>query len=43
VQKYVVEKGHLLLTKPFTMQQLEKKVAEALKPRKLTKSNTHTS
>ena len=38
VQKYVVEKGHMLLAKPFTIQQLEKKVAEALKSHKLTKS-----
>ena len=38
VQKYVVEKGYLLLTKPFTMQQLEEKVAEALLPNKASKS-----
>jgi DNA-binding NtrC family response regulator len=31
VQKYVVEKGYMLLTKPFTVQQLEEKVSEALK------------
>jgi two-component system cell cycle sensor histidine kinase/response regulator CckA len=42
VQKYVVEKGHLLLTKPFTIQQLEEKVAEALKSRKLSKSSGQT-
>jgi two-component system cell cycle sensor histidine kinase/response regulator CckA len=41
VQKYVVEKGSLLLTKPFTLKQLKEKVEEALKPRKLTKSSTH--
>ena len=40
VQKYVVEKGHMLLPKPFTMQQLEDKVAEALKPRKTSKSGS---
>jgi response regulator RpfG family c-di-GMP phosphodiesterase len=40
VQKYVVEKGHLLLPKPFTMQQLEDKVSEALKPRKISKSGS---
>ena len=39
VQKYVVEKGHLLLSKPFTLKQLEDKVAEALKPRKSNKSS----
>lgn len=38
VQKYVVEKGHLLLPKPFTMKQLEAKVAEALKSHKTSKS-----
>jgi two-component system cell cycle sensor histidine kinase/response regulator CckA len=38
VQKYVVEKGHLLLPKPFTMKQLEAKVAEALKSHKASKS-----
>jgi DNA-binding NtrC family response regulator len=39
VRKYVVEKGHLLLPKPFTLQQLEAKVAEALQLRKATKSS----
>jgi two-component system cell cycle sensor histidine kinase/response regulator CckA len=39
VQKYVVEQGHMLLTKPFTMEQLDEKVAEALKSRKLAKSS----
>jgi response regulator RpfG family c-di-GMP phosphodiesterase len=38
VQKYVVEKGHMLLTKPFTLKQLEKKVAEALS-NKMTRSS----
>jgi two-component system cell cycle sensor histidine kinase/response regulator CckA len=40
VQKYVVEKGHMLLPKPFTVQQLEDKVSEALKPRKISKTGT---
>ena len=31
VQKYVVEKGHALLPKPFTMKQMEDKLAEVLK------------
>jgi len=39
VQRYVVEKGHLLLAKPFTAQQLEKKVADALKPNKVSRSS----
>jgi len=39
VQKYVVEKGHLLLAKPFTLKQLEAKVVEALSSRKLSKSS----
>ncbi|MEP6716088.1 MAG: response regulator [Terriglobia bacterium] len=30
VQKYVVERGYSLLTKPFTMEQLEQKVREVL-------------
>jgi len=30
VQRYVVEKGYSLLIKPFTMEQLEKKVRETL-------------
>jgi two-component system cell cycle sensor histidine kinase/response regulator CckA len=38
VQKYVVEKGSLLLTKPFTVKQLKEKVEEALKS-KMTKSS----
>jgi two-component system cell cycle sensor histidine kinase/response regulator CckA len=41
VQKYVVEKGSLLLTKPFTVKQLREKVEEALKNRKLIKSSSH--
>lgn len=32
VQKYVVEKGHALLPKPFTVDELRTKVAEILKP-----------
>src|SRR5689334_12939111 len=32
VQKYVVERGHALLPKPFTMQELQSKVAEMLQP-----------
>ena len=42
VQKYVVEKGHMLLTKPFTVKQLEQKVSEALMPRKASKSGVHS-
>jgi CheY-like chemotaxis protein len=38
VQKYVVEKGSLLLTKPFTVKQLKEKVEEALKHGKASKS-----
>jgi two-component system, cell cycle sensor histidine kinase and response regulator CckA len=34
VRKYVVEKGSLLLPKPFTVSQLKAKVEEALRPRK---------
>jgi hypothetical protein len=30
VQRYVVEKNYSLLIKPFTMEQLEKKVRETL-------------
>jgi two-component system cell cycle sensor histidine kinase/response regulator CckA len=41
VQKYVVEKGSPLLTKPFTVKQLREKVEEAFRPKKLTKSSTH--
>jgi CheY-like chemotaxis protein len=32
VQKYVVEKGHALLAKPFTLEDLQAKVAELLQP-----------
>jgi two-component system cell cycle sensor histidine kinase/response regulator CckA len=32
VQKYVVEKGHMLLAKPFTMDELQAKVKELLQP-----------
>jgi len=35
VQKYVVEKGSLLLPKPFTLKQLREKVEEAFKIRKV--------
>src|ERR1700684_1893889 len=31
VQKYVVEKGHALLAKPFTMEELQAKVEELLR------------
>ena len=41
VQKYVVEKGSLLLTNPLTLMQLRYNVEEALHPKKLTKSSTH--
>ena len=30
VQRYVVEKGYFLLVKPFTMEQLERKVSQVL-------------
>src|SRR5215813_11572442 len=30
VQKYVVDKGHALLTKPFTVEEMQKKVSEML-------------
>lgn len=32
VQKYVVERGHALLAKPFTMEELRAKMAELLTP-----------
>jgi len=32
VQKYVVEKGHVLLAKPFTMEELHSRVAALLRP-----------
>jgi two-component system, cell cycle sensor histidine kinase and response regulator CckA len=32
VQKYVVEKGHVLLPKPFTMEELKAKVTALLRP-----------
>ena len=32
VQKYVVEKGHALLTKPFTLEEMQNKVREILAP-----------
>ncbi len=42
VQKYVVEKGSLLLSKPFTPKQLKDKVEEALRQRKMTNSIGHS-
>jgi two-component system, cell cycle sensor histidine kinase and response regulator CckA len=32
VQKYVVEKGHALLSKPFTVEEMKSKVREMLSP-----------
>ena len=32
VQKYVVEKGHALLSKPFTMEELRARMAALLEP-----------
>lgn len=32
VQKYVVERGHALLAKPFTVEELQAKISELLKP-----------
>ena len=32
VQKYVVERGHALLAKPFTVDELRRKMGELLKP-----------
>ena len=32
VQKYVVEKGHALLSKPFTVEELQSKMRELVKP-----------
>jgi two-component system cell cycle sensor histidine kinase/response regulator CckA len=32
VQKYVVERGHILLSKPFTMEELKARVTELLQP-----------
>ena len=32
VQKYVVEKGHALLSKPFTVEEMKNKVREMLSP-----------
>jgi CheY-like chemotaxis protein len=32
VQKYVVEKGHALLTKPFTLEEMQNKVRQILAP-----------
>jgi two-component system cell cycle sensor histidine kinase/response regulator CckA len=32
VQKYVVERGHALLSKPFTMEELQAKVEELISP-----------
>jgi len=38
VQKYVVEKGHSLLAKPFTLPQLQEKVREVLAEKQEVKS-----
>ena len=38
VRKFVVERGYPLLTKPFTLYQLEDMVKEVLKGRKMTKT-----
>ncbi|HEY2015212.1 MAG TPA: response regulator [Bryobacteraceae bacterium] len=38
VQKYVVEKGHALLAKPFTKEELRKKIKELLTPAALGQS-----
>jgi two-component system cell cycle sensor histidine kinase/response regulator CckA len=32
VQKYVVERGHVLLPKPFTIEELQTKIKQLLKP-----------
>jgi CheY-like chemotaxis protein len=32
VQKYVVERGHVLLPKPFTVEELQTKIQQLLKP-----------
>src|ERR1044072_7792448 len=32
VQKYVVEKGHALLSKPFTVEEMRRKMTEGLPP-----------
>src|SRR5215471_3101665 len=39
VQRYVVEKGHALLHKPFTVEELGRKVAEMLNHRSATVTN----
>ena len=39
VQRYVVEKGHALLHKPFTVEELGRKVAEMLNHHSATASN----
>lgn len=41
VQKYVIDRGSLLLTKPFTVKQLREKVEEAFRNRKLTNTSSH--
>jgi len=38
VQKYVVERGHMLLAKPFTVEELRRKMGELLAP---AVSNVH--
>jgi two-component system cell cycle sensor histidine kinase/response regulator CckA len=39
VQRYVVERGYSLLPKPFTMEQLERQVAQVLKGTKSSAAN----
>lgn len=34
VQRYVVDKGHTLLPKPFTLDDLRRKISEVLRPQK---------
>ena len=40
VQKYVVERGHLLLPKPFTVDQLRRKISELLQPEAVSNAKT---
>lgn len=39
VQKYVVERGHALLAKPFTVEELRRKMGELLKPAAVSNAN----
>src|SRR5215469_11258156 len=39
VQKYVVERGHALLAKPFTVDELRRKMGELLKPAVVSNAN----